>query len=143
MSMSSDEESLVPRYVEAAGARDGGRYVLSLEELAWALRTAFQSNALRLELLTALQRVLPQPKGQDPSPQSGLVSDLKEVLTNVIIMQTRLKEREESLVRLLEQAVEQGAVRDIAVSAEDVRQWAQGILEAYQHLRERGSEPGQ
>ena len=56
--MSSEEETVANRYVEAAGSVDDGRYAIRAEELTWLLDVTLRFNSLRLKLLTSLQRAL-------------------------------------------------------------------------------------
>ena len=143
MSTSSPEDALVGRYVEAASALKDARYTLMLEETEWLLQNSLRWNSLRLGLLTRLQRALAPPKGerQEPSSNGDLLSDLKGMLTNVIIMQTRLNEREQGLASLLQAAAKEGLVEPIEVDVEDLRRWAESLVQAYQHLHQRASEP--
>lgn len=72
-----------------------------IDDLARALEHAqIQSEAL-LEALRALQRAV-------PADHEKPASDLKEALTNVIIMRTRLNERQSVLPELLRAATEDG-----------------------------------
>ena len=103
--MPSDQDATGDRYVEAVGPGEAGRYSVSLGELGWLLRNSLSLNTSRLMLLTALQRGLPGAREEKKrSPEAGPAGELKGVLTNLIIMQTRLNEREADLARLLEQA---------------------------------------
>ena len=142
--MSSQEETFGTQYIQAAGTQEGERYSLQVEELAWLLRCTHQWNSLRLQLLTSLQRALSLPRGEElqASSQAGPLEELKDVLTNVIIMQTRTNEREETLANQLEAVARQGLVERVAVEEQNVRQWVESILEAYQHLRRRALESG-
>ena len=57
------------------------------------------------------------------------------MLTNLIIMQTRLNEREEGFAELLSRADRDALVNPVIVDAQDVRTIALGVLEAYRRLR--------
>ena len=139
--MSSNYDAIVDRYVE--GQRDGDRYYLGLDELSGLLRSSLASNNPRLGLLTALQRALPSPRGEaeELPPHEGRMSALKAALTNVIIMQTRLNEREQEFSRLLGQAIDEGTTQRIEVAEEDLRGWAEAAVGAYRHLQQRDSQP--
>lgn len=66
----------------------------SIEDLARALEHAHQRSEALVEALRALQRATPA-NGKESS------SELKETLTNLIIMRTRLNERQSGLPELL------------------------------------------
>ena len=136
MSTESEEDAMVSRYIDSVGMRQGDRYEMRLEELEVILASAHRFNTTRQELLTALQRCLPTPRDDEPqlSAQRTLVSELKDALTNVIIMQTRLNGREQSLLELLKQAAEQRAIDEVRVAPEVVGRWAKAVLEARRRL---------
>ena len=130
MSTQDQQEGLISAYLQAAGAQDGERYIISAEELAWLLGHTAQLSAASLRMLTALQHAL---------PQTGPAQELKETLTNVIIMQTRLKEREESLANAVRDAAKSGAVHGVPIDVENIRELAKGILQASQHVQQKAS----
>ena len=136
MPTESEEDAMVSRYIDSVGMRQGDRYEMRLEELEVILASAHRFNTTRQELLTALQRCLPTPRDDEPqlSAQRTLVSELKDALTNVIIMQTRLNGREQSLLELLKQAAEQQAIDEVRVAPEVVGRWAKAVLEARRRL---------
>ena len=134
MSAETEEDALISRFIDSVGTRQGERYGIKLEELELILGSAHSLNTTRQEFLTALQRSLPTPRDEEPQPSDGLVSDLKDALTNVIIMQTRLSDREQSLLELLHQAAEQHAVDEVRVGPEVVERWAKAVLEARRRL---------
>ena len=136
MTTESEEDTTVSRYIASVGMYQGERYEMRLEELELILASAHRFNTTRQELLTALQRCLPTPRDDEPrlSAQQTLVSELKDVLTNVIIMQTRLSGREQSLLELLKQAAEQQTIDEVRVAPEVVGRWAKAVLEARRHL---------
>jgi hypothetical protein len=121
-------------YLNAVGRPGGDRFALKADELAWLVDHVSEWNAVRLRLLTALQHALPAPQAQDKAAQ-----ELKDTLTNVIIMQTRLREREEALVRQLEAAAQSGAIRSVAVDPSDARAAGEQLLAGQQHLQELAS----
>ncbi len=112
------------RYVQRSRASGDG-YAVDRDELAEILRDSYERSGLALSLLTALQRTLPRSSGDD-------TEELKELLTNVIIMRTRLAGREEELVALLEQEADGDGV---PVDEDLVRRWADGIARAYEHVQ--------
>ncbi len=137
---SDGDKKTADRFVEAAGPGETGRYSVSLEELGWLLSSSLHLSTFHLRLLTALQRGLPGARGeQERSSEADPVGDLKGALTNLIIMQTRLNEREADFARLLEQAAHEGLAPRIEVDPEDVRGWAANITQAWRHLEQRAS----
>ena len=136
MSAETEEDRLISRFIDSVGMRQGERYGIRLEELELILGSAHSLNTTRQELLTALQRSLPTPRDEETelSERRTLVGDLKDALTNVIIMQTRLNEREQILLELLKQAAEQHAVDEVRVGPEVVGRWAKAVLEARRRL---------
>ena len=128
----------VDSYVQAAIGQVGSRDTLDVEELQWLLSSSFELNTLRLGFLTALQRAL-AVRDDEAEPASGrdTVRQLKGLLTNVTIMQTRLNEHEASLVELLRQAAGAGLVQPVEVQAEDLRSWVEAVLDACEHISGR------
>ena len=131
MSTSPNEDVSVAGYVEAARDEAADVYAVKIEELAWMLRDSFESNTLRLKLLTALQRALPRSADEEDGP----AGELKGLLTNVIIMQTRLNEREADLAGLLEQAAEAVLVKPVEIDPDVVRRLVESIEQAYRRLQ--------
>lgn len=74
---------------------------VSIEDLARALEGAHRRSEALLDALRALQRAT-------PSNEEESSSELKETLTNLIIMRTRLNERQSALPDLLLEAAEGG-----------------------------------
>ena len=74
---------------------------VSIEDITRTLEHANQRSEALLEVLRALQRAVPAHE-EDES------SELKETLTNLIIMRTRLNERQSALPGLLREAAGQG-----------------------------------
>ena len=74
---------------------------VSIEDLTRALEHANLRSESLLEALRALQRATPT-ESEDSS------SELKETLTNLIIMRTRLNERQSALPELLREASGRG-----------------------------------
>lgn len=130
MPLSPTDQLLIDLYLNAAGQQDAGRFTLTSGELAWLLRHVSEWNIIRLRLLTALQHALPTSQAQDKAAQ-----ELKETLTNVIIMQTRLREREEALVRQLEAAAQSGSIRSVVIDASDARAAGERLLTGQKHLQ--------
>ncbi len=74
---------------------------VSIEGIARALEHANRRSEALLEVLRALQRAAPADVEESSS-------ELKETLTNLIIMRTRLNERQSALPALLSEAASQG-----------------------------------
>ena len=84
---------------------------VSIEDLVQALEGAHRRSEALLDALRALQRVI-------PSNEEDASSELKETLTNLIIMRTRLNERQAALPELLREVGERGLTS--VVLADDV-----------------------
>ncbi len=141
MSNPSEEDTLTASYVETSGVRREGRCSLRPGELEWVLISTLRWNSLRLKLLAALQGALALPTSEerDASSKDALVGELKAALTNVIIMQTRLNERDKELVALLEQAQRRGLLEPVEVETEDAHNWAESVAQAHHHIEQRAS----
>ena len=74
---------------------------VSIEDITRALEHANQRSEALLEVLRALQRAI-------PAHEEDASSEMKETLTNLIIMRTRLNERQAALPELLREATGQG-----------------------------------
>ena len=120
----------VDGYLDAAGRRGAGGYALSAGELLWLLTSGQERGGDELELLKALQHALPQP-----NDEGDMIGKLKALLTNAIIMRTRLADREADLAALLGQAVDEGRLAGVAVDEDIVRRIATLIVEAGEKFR--------
>lgn len=89
---------------------------VSIERIARALEHANQRSEALLEVLRALQRAVPADE-EDSS------SELKETLTNLIIMRTRLNERQSALPALLSEAADHG-ITSVSLSDDVAEQLA-------------------
>lgn len=137
MSTPNGDGSVVSRFTETVGMGHGERYEIKLDELEVILSASYQLNMIRQELLTALQRSVPMLREDDteqPTEQT-LSLELKDALTNVIIMQDRLNGRDHELLELLKQAVERQAIDGVRVEPQVVRQWAWAVIQASARLR--------
>ena len=101
-------------------ADDAGGRTVSAEALLRLLTAARRRSADELELLKSLQRALPQPRDDDDA-----VGELKALLTNAIIMRTRLGEREADLPDLLRWVVDEGLLDPVPVDKDVVRRIAE------------------
>ena len=119
----------VDGYLDAAGRRGAGGYALSAGELLWLLTSGQERGGDELELLKALQRALPQP-----NDEGDTIGELKALLTNAIIMRTRLAEREGDLAALLGRAVDEGRLDGVAVDEDIVHRIATLMVEAGERI---------
>ena len=119
--MSSDKADL---YLDVAGEASGEGYRLAIGHMLWLIGHATEASGMRLELLRALQTAL---AGSD---EPGPVAELKELLTDLIIMQSRLQGREERLAALLQQAMEQNVPDGIPVEKAKLQAGIRSILDA-------------
>ena len=120
----------VDGYLDASGRRGAGGYALSAGELLWLLTSGQERGGDELELLKALQRALPQPEDEGDT-----IGKLKALLTNAIIMRTRLAEREADLAALLGRAVNEGRLDGVAVDEDIVRRIAALMAEGGARVR--------
>ena len=117
------------RYLRASGRTEDGRYRLDAAEAAWLLGVLTRLGRARLELLRGLQATLPR-EGDNVG-----VAELKETLTNLIIMQTRLADRESDLDERIATAVSAGEIDGLTVDESGLRSALQEIAEAADHVR--------
>ena len=130
----------VEGYMQAVTTPEQGQAGLPLEELIWLLGHAAETNAVRLRVLQSLQRGLPAQQTKADIAASG-PNDLKEALTNVIIMQSRLNEREATLLDGIKAARDQALLDSVPVDLENLRSAASGIVTAYHRLCQIASGP--
>ncbi len=126
---SPNEESLTTRFLRNAGAPSEGRYRLGLDHLAWLIDHCTRLGALRLELLRGLQAALPKSDDEDS------FTELKELLTNVIIMQTRLADREASLHDALRRLADDSRLDAVYLDEKLLRETIQEIVDAPARVR--------
>ena len=126
---SQNEEDPTTLYLRNARAPNEGRYRLGLDHLAWLIDHCTELGALRLELLRGLQAALPK------SDDGDSVTELKELLTNLIIMQTRLADREASLHDALRRLVDDGRLDAVSLDEELIRKAIQQIIDAPTRVR--------
>ena len=124
-----NEESPATLFLRNAGAHSEGRYRLGLDHLAWLIDHCTRLGALRLELLRGLQIALPK------SDDGDSVAELKELLTNLIIMQARLADREASLHDALRRLVDDGRLDAVVLDEELLRKAIEQIVDARARVR--------
>jgi hypothetical protein len=126
-SMSLEDGAGVDRYVEAALGADGAG--IGVDELLCLLESTFEWGSFRLRLLTALQSAV------DRADEDSSAGQLKGALTNLIIMQSRIREREDGLAEMLRQAEGESAVGPVMVAADELRGFAESVLGASRHVQ--------
>ncbi len=126
---SQNEESPTTLFLRNAGAPSEGRYRLGLDHLAWLIDHCTRLGALRLELLRGLQAALPK------SDDGDSVTELKELLTNLIIMQTRLADREASLHDALKRLVDDSQLDAVLLDEELLKEAIQQIIDAPNRIK--------
>lgn len=124
-----EAQSLVDRYLRAVGRAEGGPYRLGIVELNWLVDHCSQLDGLRLGLLRGLQSALPR------SPDSGVATELKEILTNLIIMYTRLAERKERLSELLHPLADGSLLDGVDVDLASLSGAIEAMEAASRHVR--------
>lgn len=100
---------------------------ISSNELAWLIESTARLNSARLELLKALQASLPRSDDEGDDSPTGT---LKGALTNVIIMQTRIGDREHELAAL----VRDGGPSNGVAADEEYLAWRSEIASAQEHV---------
>ena len=136
MSTAFEEDAVISGYVDTVGTLGDKGYEIRLGQVELILADVHRLNSMCQQLLTALQRAVPTPQGDgvEESTLETAVGQLKGALSNVIIMQTRLNEREEGLLELLRQVREQNSVDGVPVERAVVEGWARVILKAYHRI---------
>ena len=132
----TDNETVIDSFLAAVGADEDGRYVLRAEVLARLVRLLTDLGELRLGLLTGLQNAL--PRADEDSP----VEELKETLTNLIIMQSRTAGREAGVAQNILDLALAGEVQPVTVDPDKVRRGLTSLLEAADRVRQAGDAAG-
>lgn len=125
--MSFEDGDAVDRYVDAALGLDGAG--IDVDELSWLLERTYEWCSFRLRLLAAVQKAV------DRADDDSSAGQLKGALTNLIIMQTRIREREGGLAELLRQAEGESAVGPVGMDAAELREFAESVLGASRHVQ--------
>ena len=125
------QHAAVPRYASAVGSTGDDGYRIDVAELAWLIGHVGSLSAARLEMLKSLQTALPRDG-------EGAVVELKELLSQIIIMQTRLAGREESLDGLLEELVRLRGTSGVALDEGVVSGAAAEIVRAAERIQSKG-----
>ena len=126
---SQDAESIANRYVSTIGRAVDEGYRLDINHLVGLLGQCTRLGELRLDLLRALQSSL------SSSGETGTVVELKELLTNLIIMETRVSDRNERLSELLKDITEAGGLDRVPVDQVALTDAIQVIIEVNGHVR--------
>ena len=125
---SQNADSVVDRYLRMAGQAVEQRCQLTIVEINWLINLSTRLMGLRLELLRALQSALPR------SDEQGSITELKEYLTNLIIMQTRLADRDGRINELINQLAEDQILDGASVDEVALREAIVDILQACAHI---------
>ncbi len=125
---SQNADSVADRYLLLAGQAMEQRCQLTIEELIWLINLSSRLLGLRLELLRALQSALSRSREQN------IVTELKELLTNLIIMQTRLADRDGRINELINQLAEDQILDGASVDEVALREAIVDILQACAHI---------
>ena len=125
------DEPMASSYTANVGITVGDSYEITWEELAWLVGHTNSMAEARLDLLKSLQAAL-------PSQEAGDIADLKELLSNLIIMQTRLAGREKELDESLSALSGIPPVSHIASNQDTISSVATEILNAAQRIRSKG-----
>ena len=123
-----DAESFASRYLQAAGQSSDERYQLDIAQFTWLVDHCTHLGEVRSGLLQALQSSLPG------SEEPGIAAEFKELLTNLVIMETRVSDRNERLSELLKQLVSAQGLDGILVDQAALAEAIQAITEASRHL---------
>ena len=128
--MSSENgDSTAGHYLRVAGQFKEQQCQLAIEEFIWLVDLSTRLMGLRLELLQALQSELSR------SSEQNIVTELKEHLTNLIIMQVRLADRDEKVNELINQLAEGQIFNGVSVDEVTLRKAILGILQASAHVK--------
>ncbi len=111
------------RCLEASGLVESEAYRLALDEVAWLLGHASRLSATRLELPLFLQIELPGDGG-----------DLKELLIDLLIMESRLAGRGERLQDRLAELTDETVAAGVSMDEQRLREAVVEILEAATHV---------
>jgi hypothetical protein len=125
------DETVANAYTANVGITVDDSYEISWKELVWLVGHTNSMAETRLTLLKSLQTAL-------PSQESGEIANLKELLSNLIIMQTRLAGRENELDESLSAMSENPPVSHVASNQDTITSAATDILNAALRLRSKG-----
>ena len=132
----SENESAVDSFLAAAGSEEDGRYTLSAQVLARLVRLLTDLGEMRLGLLTGLQTAL--PRADEGSP----IEELKETMTNLIIMQSRTAGRESGVAGNILELAAAGEIGPAAVDRDKLRSGLTALLDAADRVRSAGGASG-
>ena len=125
-----DAEFFASRYLQAAGQSSDERYQFDIAQFAWLVDHCTHLVEVRLGLLRALQSSLAG------SEEPGIVAEFKELLTNLIIMETRVSDRNESLSELLKQLASPQGLDEVPVDQSVVTHAIRVTIDANVHVQE-------
>ena len=128
----NEAESLVNRYLDRAARLEGGLHSMKWDEVVWLIDHCTRIGARRLELLRALQSALPRTENETA------VGELKDLLTDLIIMQSRLTGRDERLGELLHRLAGTTSITGVSVDQEILRAFLLDMLKASDRVHAAG-----
>ena len=124
-----DAEPTAGRYLRAAGQSSDQRYQLGIDELVWLLGHCSRLSDSRLALLRVLQSALPS------SGEPDLVAELKELLSDVIIMETRVSGRNAPLSELLKELAGSRRLDGVPVDEASLTEVIEAIIAGNSHVQ--------
>ena len=122
-------ESVASRYLRAAGETSDERYQIGIDRFTWLVDHCTHLGEVRLGLLRELQSSLPASEGSDTA------AEIKDLLTNLIIMETRMSGRNERLPELLKQLANTEGLERVRVDPAALAEAIQAIIQATGHVR--------
>ena len=125
------DEPVASSYTSNVGITVDGGYQTTWEELAWLVAHANRLAAARLDILKSLQTAL-------PIQVAGEIANLKELLSSLIIMQTRLAGRAAELDESLFALCGNPPISHVASNRDTISTTANEILNAAQRIRSKG-----
>ena len=122
-------DSVASRYLRAAGQTTDERYQINIDRFTWLVDHCTQLGEVRLGLLRDLQSSL------TASGDSDTVAEFKDLLTNLIIMETRMSGRNERLPEFLTQLANAEGLDRVPVDQATLAEAIQAIIQATDHVR--------
>ena len=122
-------DSVASRYLRAAGQTTDERYQINIDRFTWLVDHCTQLGEVRLGLLRDLQSSL------TASGDSDTVAEFKDLLTNLIIMETRMSGRNERLPELLTQLANAEGLDRVPVDQATPAEAIRAIIQATDHVR--------
>lgn len=125
------ENTTANEFADRVGKTDDETYSIAWGEMAKLIAHANRLGAAKLAMLRSLQSALPRGAGDQ-------AADLKELLSNIIIMQTRLAEREAQLNESISALSSNPPVSRVTSDRDAIAAAAEEILSAACQIRSEG-----